>query len=783
MQFDYDATPINRKEFDKIKIEKFKPVVSIITPFYDSAEYIEDTAKCVLNQTFPWFEWIIVDDGSKDKKSLEVLSKLEKSDNRIRVFHKKNEGPAAARDYGAKKTSGDSKYLLLLDDDDLIETNYIECCFLSLLTNPNASFSYTNSVGFGALNYVWDKHMDINTETKENLLVVTALIKKYDYLKSGGFGTKLKNINEDWLFWLKLFSKSKIPVRLNYYGFWYRRKENGELKRSESNIKLTEKLMKPYIEKVDLNIKPIEYPKDSYQWNDVFMPGVDFKVYSKLKSDKTNILMIMPHVVMGGADKFNIDFLKGLSKKYTVTAIFTNISDNNWLSEIKKYVDSYYILPSFLERKYWHGFLDYLIEKNDTKLIFNTNSVYGYMCLPYLKSRHNNIKVLDYIHMEEWYNRNGGYSRDSTSVASIIDKTLVCNKNSENILIDYFGRKKTEIDTVYIGVDEKKFKNDYSKEKIKDIKIKYSIPLDKKVITFIARIADQKRPFLLAKIMKRFCENYKDSIFVICGAGPLLDQLKQVVNNYKLTNHVIFLGSISNTKEIYAISDCTLNCSIKEGLALTTYESLSMGVPVVSSKVGGQAEIIDETVGFVINTLQEEKDVLNYEYDDNEINAYVTSLRTVLNKNQYYRSNCRKKILSGFTINHMNNNMNKTIDLLIKNKTTKSFNNQDVAKELLNQYLLESTGEYNSLIYNERLKYVNNSSKTSKIFNFYAKAATKLHIYNEMKVIKKIIKKIVGLFMIPFYVVKLIIMFIQKIIRFIIKIFKKIYCTIKGVII
>ena len=38
--------------------------ISIITPYYNCHEYIEETAKSVLNQTFPFFEWIIVDDNS-----------------------------------------------------------------------------------------------------------------------------------------------------------------------------------------------------------------------------------------------------------------------------------------------------------------------------------------------------------------------------------------------------------------------------------------------------------------------------------------------------------------------------------------------------------------------------------------------------------------------------------------------------------------------------------------------------------------------------------------------
>ena len=52
------------KEYIDLDNQKINPIISIITPFLNAEEFIEETAKSVLNQTFPFFEWIIVDDGS-----------------------------------------------------------------------------------------------------------------------------------------------------------------------------------------------------------------------------------------------------------------------------------------------------------------------------------------------------------------------------------------------------------------------------------------------------------------------------------------------------------------------------------------------------------------------------------------------------------------------------------------------------------------------------------------------------------------------------------------------
>ena len=770
MKYDYTLTP-NKNRYINYNIkDDYSPKISIITASYNTKEYIFETADSVLHQTYPWFEWIIVDDGSKDKKSIEILEKLTKKDKRIKVYTKKNGGASAARNYGCKMASKTSEYYIFLDDDDLLETNYVECTYFALENNPDAAFAYTNSVGFGEIEYLWDKKFDIEKQMKENMLVLTALIRKETFDPVGGFDEEDNNICEDWIFWSKLFSYGGIPVKVNYTGFWYRRKKDGKLNKDLENRNRLNEIINKLAKEVDYRLKAIEYPKNNYDWDKVCRNNYNFECVTETKPDKKNILMIVPHVVMGGADKFNIDFLKGLDReKYTITIIITNISNNEWLQEVIKYVDSYYILPSFLDRENWNYFLEFLIRKNKTELIFNTNSVYGYMCLPYLKSKFKEIRILDYIHMEEWYNRNGGYSRDSSSFESIIDLTLTCNESSTQILKDYFGRNKDEVKTCYIGVDEEKFKNTYNIDKLKE---KYDIPKNRKIISYICRITYQKRPFLLLEIMKMAIKKRKDILFLICGDGELEDELKLQVRDSGLNKFVKFLGRIKETEEIYAISDMTINCSIKEGLALTAYESLSMGVPVVTSNVGGQKELIDKTVGKVIDTKQKEEDVLIFKYDDEEINTFVNSVDEVLNNLEYYKKNCRKRILSGFTIKQMNINMNNYIDMLINKKTKKEYNHEDIAKELLNQYLLTTNEEYNYFIKKNNEKYSDdlNKRKEDDFNTKLIKWSIKYHIYYEIKNIRNIFKSFKELLI---NIIELPIRLILRLLRFLYKLLSK----------
>ena len=100
------------------------PLVSIITPSYNSAKFIAETIQSVQNQTHQNWEMIIVDDGSSDETEIVVLSIIQ-NDNRIQ-FHKlsQNSGPAVARNTGIEKASGD--YMTFIDADDIWFPTFIE---------------------------------------------------------------------------------------------------------------------------------------------------------------------------------------------------------------------------------------------------------------------------------------------------------------------------------------------------------------------------------------------------------------------------------------------------------------------------------------------------------------------------------------------------------------------------------------------------------------------------------------------------------------------------------
>ena len=115
------------------------PLISIIIPLYNKEECILKTIESITSQDFDDYEIVVVDDGSTDN-SVTLIRNL--SNNKIRLFHKENGGPASARNYGVNNANG--KWGLFLDADDILEPGALNI-FVSLVRKePNCEFFCCN---------------------------------------------------------------------------------------------------------------------------------------------------------------------------------------------------------------------------------------------------------------------------------------------------------------------------------------------------------------------------------------------------------------------------------------------------------------------------------------------------------------------------------------------------------------------------------------------------------------------------------------------------------------
>lgn len=124
-----------------------KKIISIIVPVFNRANIIVDTISSVLHQTYPYWELIIVDDGSDDD-TIRVVNNMAETDERIKLLHRslKPKGANSCRNIGFDESIGE--YLIFLDADDILLPNAIQERVNILAEKPDLDFIVNRSAFF-----------------------------------------------------------------------------------------------------------------------------------------------------------------------------------------------------------------------------------------------------------------------------------------------------------------------------------------------------------------------------------------------------------------------------------------------------------------------------------------------------------------------------------------------------------------------------------------------------------------------------------------------------------
>ncbi len=110
---------------------------SVIIPVYNREDYIKECINSVLTQSYPVYEIILVDDGSKDKSG-EICDNYAQNCPYIKVIHKMNEGVSIARNIGIQEATGE--YIFFLDSDDRMAASAIESFYNIIKKYPDLDF-------------------------------------------------------------------------------------------------------------------------------------------------------------------------------------------------------------------------------------------------------------------------------------------------------------------------------------------------------------------------------------------------------------------------------------------------------------------------------------------------------------------------------------------------------------------------------------------------------------------------------------------------------------------
>lgn len=196
-----------------------KPLVTVIIPVYNMADFLQETLSSVAAADYPSLEVVIVDDGSTDCSG-DIARRFCEQDRRFRYYRQENAGVAAARNHALRLAQG--QYILPVDADDLIHPAYIPEAVSILQQEPQVKVVYARAEYFGDKQGEWKlPRFSRHRIAMHNQIYVSAVFRKQDALRFGGYCEELPG-REDWDFWLSMLKYGGEVRQLDQIRIYYR---------------------------------------------------------------------------------------------------------------------------------------------------------------------------------------------------------------------------------------------------------------------------------------------------------------------------------------------------------------------------------------------------------------------------------------------------------------------------------------------------------------------------------------------------------------------------------
>ena len=217
--------------------------VSVIIPCYNQEKYIAECLDSVISQNNADYEIIVVNDGSTDN-SLDIINKYAENNDKIIVINQKNHGVITARNNAIKIAHGE--YIYPLDGDDVIAPNCLKT-LCDAMDNNLGDVIYSEYEYFGGkCGKSLHKKATKFYMTIGNQVCTSALYRKKDWEKYGGYDEIMLEGLEDWEFWLNFIEDEKFFYKVNQTLFFYRIVSGSRNISISDNTKLKKIIMKKH---------------------------------------------------------------------------------------------------------------------------------------------------------------------------------------------------------------------------------------------------------------------------------------------------------------------------------------------------------------------------------------------------------------------------------------------------------------------------------------------------------------------------------------------------------
>ncbi|MCD6088372.1 glycosyltransferase family 4 protein [Candidatus Bathyarchaeota archaeon] len=210
-----------------------------------------------------------------------------------------------------------------------------------------------------------------------------------------------------------------------------------------------------------------------------------------------------------------------------------------------------------------------------------------------------NKSLVSTVHSTEVGRSQGLHNPDSFLIDGIewwmtyeAKQVIVCSNSVKWELESHFNLPHDKITVIPNGVEISNFNLNINRE---EVKRRYGIKPNERIVLFIGRLVPQKGVDTLIKAVPLIIQRHRDIKILIAGDGWSRTYLEELAKSMGLGDHVRFLGFISDWElaDLMVAADVLVIPSVYEPFGIVALEGMAAGTPVVATNIGGLSEIIE----------------------------------------------------------------------------------------------------------------------------------------------------------------------------------------------
>jgi len=597
LYYDYRSRLMKTRVVTTRKWHKDSPLVTVVVPYFNKADTIDDTIDSLRAQTFRDFELLIINDGSDKSGSVEKLAELDLSGMTVEIIHQPNRGTSATRNAGIKKAKG--KYVVCLDSDDVIGPTFIEKCTVLMEGDPAAALVTTDRDDFGVQD-TRTRYIDYDPQELyvNNMVITAAEFRKDAWNVSGGYKDRIGY--EDWEFWINLgengYWGKHIPEILFHYRIAMQSRFVDDKDVHWNNLKAIRELHPKYKQRVARLQSVRQYTKLAGDPANLFTNLGDPRQYLAPGNNKPNVLITIPWMTFGGAETLIYNYCRQLKDDVNLSFATGLKSDNEWDYKFQEITPRIYHMANLFEDPAMHfEFISNYIQTRKIDILHIIHNGFTFEMLPRLKGRFPELKVAVTL-----FNDRVAYFDQAMEVREYIDRFTSDNsavaKHYENEL-----GEDTRIRLIPNGIncyDEfspRLFNRDSERTAL-------GIEKDDLAVFFVGRISEEKNPDVFIDAARTLLKSRSGAHlqFFLVGDGPMRPKIEKQLKE-AASPRIHWLGYHADVPKYLSSADIFVLPSSIEGFPLSILEAMGMRVAVVASHVGAVPDVIESGEdGFIV---------------------------------------------------------------------------------------------------------------------------------------------------------------------------------------